>query len=171
MGRPELAPHLERISSLAREMQTHVPITSMGTSDFRADLAGLLVVTIVASYESCVKETLINFSSKQNIKFSEYVGRRYDKLNSKIAVNDLCRYCNDFQPPSRAKFNAYRKRRKEKISSLLGQDIEKKYEQILDWRHDFAHKALRNTTIEEAIEFHRYSKHIIFAFYDSFHLP
>ncbi|MCB1680958.1 MAG: hypothetical protein H6858_04035 [Rhodospirillales bacterium] len=171
MGRPELVPHLERIDILSQEMQKHIPISLKGVSDFRADLAGLLVVTIVASYESCVKETLISYSFKQSSKFSEYVGRRYDKLNSKIAVNDLCRYCNDFEPSARTKFNNNRKKRKDRINNSLGQDIEKKYQQILDWRHDFAHKALRNTTIEEAIEFHRYAKHVLFAFYDSFNSP
>lgn len=171
MERPELAPHLERISLLSKEMQKHVPIDLMGACDFRADLAGLLVVTIVASYESCVKETLISFSSKQNLKFSEYVVRKYDKLNSKIALRDLCKYCNDFEPSARTRFNENRNKRKNRISNALGQDVEKKYEQLLDWRHDFAHKAIRNTTIEEAMEFHRYAKHILLAFYDSFHKP
>lgn len=119
MERPELLPHLERISILSQEMQKYVPIGSKGASDFRADLAGLLVVTIVASYESCVKETLISFSSKQSVKFSEYVSRKYDKLNSRIAVNDLCRYCGDFEPSARKKFNDNRKKRKERINMSL----------------------------------------------------
>lgn len=169
MKRPELLPHMDRINVLAYEMRNHIPISLKGSEDFRADLAGLLIVTVVASYESCVKETLISYANKQSNKFSEYVERRYDKLNSKIAINDLCRYCSDFEPDARTRFNENLKKRKDRINKNLGQNIETKYKQILDWRHDFAHKAVRNTTIEEAITFHRYARHVLFSFYDSFH--
>jgi hypothetical protein len=160
---------MDRINVLANEMKAYVPLSTVGAEDFRADLAGLLVVTIVASYESCIKDTLISYASKQNQRFSEYVERRYSKLNSKIAINDLCRYCKDFDPNAHNSFNDRRRATKEKINSALGQDIEKAYQQLLDWRHDFAHKARRNTTIEEAFSFHRYSKHVVYTFYDAFH--
>ena len=169
MKRLELIPHMERIDVLAREMQEHLPLSLKGVEDLRADLAGLLVVTIIASYESCVKETLVSYAFKQSDKFSEYVERRYNKLNSKIAINDLSRYCTDFAPNSQIKFKNNFKRRKDRVNNFLGQNIERKYEQLLEWRHDFAHKAVRNTTIEEAIDFHRYAKHVLFSFYDSFH--
>ncbi len=168
MNRPDLRKCLERINALAKEMQSHVPASLKGAEDFRADLAGLLTVIIVASYESCVKETLIGFSLRQNQAFSEYVERRYDKLNSKIAINELSKYCADFNPAAKKLFNDHRNKRKNRINNLLGQDIEKKYQQILEWRHSFAHKGLRNTTIEEVMAFHRYAKHVLFAFYDSF---
>ena len=168
MNRPELQMCLDRINALASEMQSYVPASLKGVEEFRADLAGLLTVIIVASYESCVKETLIGFSLRHNQTFSEYVERRYDKLNSKIAINDLSKYCSDFSPAAKKLFTSNRNKRKERISKFLGQDIEKKYKQILDWRHDFAHKGSRNTTIEEVMQFHRYAKHVLFAFYDSF---
>jgi RiboL-PSP-HEPN len=168
MKRPELQTCFERIDALANEMQSRVPVSKTGVEDFRADLAGLLTVIIAATYETCVKETLLGFSLKHNQAFFEYVERRYEKLNSRITVGDLGTYCAHFSPTAKDLFKANRKKRKDRIYKSLGQDIEEKYQQILNWRHSFAHTGTRNTTIEEVIEFHRYARHVLFAFYDSF---
>lgn len=169
MPRPELDLYMNRITTLASEIQRHVPSTSTtsGIVDFRADLAGLLAVTIVASYESCVKETLLKLSGSHHPKFAEYVARKYERLNSKIGIDDLNGYCRVFDPNTHDRFRNQLKRRKDKIQKYLGNDIHQAYGQMLAWRHDFAHSAKRNTTVEEVIQFHRLAKHVLFAFYDA----
>lgn len=49
-----------------------------------------------------------------------------------------------------------------------GVNIETSYEQILDWRHDFAHARGRNTTIEEAVKTHTSGKRVLYLFDDAF---
>lgn len=63
MPRADLDVHFNRIELLVTEMDSFVPISLSGSTQFRADLAGLLVVTMAASYETCVKETLISHAS------------------------------------------------------------------------------------------------------------
>ena len=48
---------------------------------FRGDLAGLLVVLIVATYENCVKDNL--FLTRIVItKFGDFTSNHFDRLNS-----------------------------------------------------------------------------------------
>ena len=96
MARSDIAQLLGRVDRLANEIQTHVPDGVVATIEFRADLAGLLIVSIVATYESCVKETLIGCAGRHHAAFSEFCSRHYDKLNSKIGENDLYRYAELF---------------------------------------------------------------------------
>ena len=58
MPKSNLLEITRRIDDLASEMEKFVPIGMKGTDGFRADLAGLLVVTIAACYEDCVKKKL-----------------------------------------------------------------------------------------------------------------
>ncbi|WP_436097297.1 HEPN domain-containing protein [Bosea sp. LjRoot237] len=166
--RSDLLPHLDRIDSLAKEINVRVPNSELGVIDFRSDLAGLLVVAIAANYEACVKETLINFASKNGDVFARYTSQQYSKLNSRVSPRDLHKYANSFCDKAPKRFKDKLRYRQSKVNRLLGKDIEKCYEQILDWRHAYAHAGQKNTTIEEAINTHRYARHVIFAFYDAF---
>ena len=161
---------MRRISELASEIKRQVPDDSRikGRVDFRADLAGLLTVCIVANYEYCVKETLFKFASNHHCKFADYVSSHYGQLNSRIRINHLKEYCKDFDSDARNKFDNLFKTRKNIIKTNIGRDIEDSYNQIIEWRHAFAHTAQRKTTIEEAYKFHLLGRHVLFAFYDSF---
>jgi len=161
---------MRRISELASEIKRQVPDDSKikGRVDFRADLAGLLTVCIVANYESCVKDTLVKFASNHHCKFADYVSSRYSTLNSQIKVEKLQEYCKHFDSDAKTKFNNLLSTRNSKIKTKCGRDIKDSYRQIIEWRHDFAHAAQRKTTIEEAYEFHLLGRHVLFAFYDSF---
>lgn len=168
MRRRDLSAHLDRINNLATEINQHVPVSAHGAVDFRADLAGLLVVAIAASYESCVKETLVGYASLHGKAFEQFTKNNFDKLSSRIQLSDLHRYAKLFDQGINKKFSETISFRKERINRRLGKNIEKCYEQILDWRHDFAHAGIRNTTIEEAIATHRLARHVVISFYDAF---
>jgi hypothetical protein len=58
--------------------------------------------------------------------------------------------------------------RKKGILQRVGTDIVQSYEQILEWRNEFAHTGRRNTTIEEAMRTHVFAKRVMFAFSDAF---
>ena len=168
MARYDMDCHLSKIDKLASEIYTFVPSDKIEAQQFRADLAGLLVVTIAASYESCVKETLVNHASKHHAAFGDYALNNYSKINSKIRVNDLKRYATLFSPKISGDFNRLLQDRKKRISTRVGINIENRFEQILNWRHDFAHAWITNTTVEEAMKTHRYAKRILYVFDEAF---
>ncbi|MGD9658966.1 MAG: HEPN domain-containing protein, partial [Methylocystis sp.] len=80
----------------------------------------------------------------------------------------LNRYTKLFDIGINKKFKFNLSRRKASIDKRIGRNIESSYEQILSWRHDFAHAGLRNTTIEEALITHRLAKRVLYAFDEAF---
>ena len=168
MTRPDLDEHFERVEVMAREITRFVPEGTLGATDFRGDLAGLLVVSMAASYEACVKEILVNYASKIHPSFELFTNNQFGKLSSRVAVSDLFRYANLFDPNIKIKFKSIFNSRKTRIKERTGIDIEKSYELILSWRHDFAHAGVKNTTLEEAITIHQQAKRVLYCFDEAF---
>ena len=164
----DLNSHFARIDELGKNISQHVPINKRGTSSFRADLAGLLTVSIASTYENCVKDILQNYAFRHHENFGIFTINNFEKLNSKISINDLNRYSKVFNSSVHEKFKLELAKTKSRIRDNTGKNIETIYEQILIWRHDFAHAGKRNTTIEEALNHHRFAKHILLSFSHAF---
>lgn len=168
MARSDLEVRFGRINKLVSEMNAFVPEGTHGTADFRAELAGLLVVTIASTYESCVKEILIQYAAAKNSNFEQFVINHFSKLNSKISESDLYTYSKLFGENIHKKFGERLEKRKKRIENKMGKNISTHYKQILAWRHDYAHAGIKNTTISEAMEFHLYAKRVILSFDEAF---
>lgn len=170
MLRSEIDQHLKRIDELVAEINAAVPATSgyQGVK-LRADLAGLLVVAIAATYENCVKEALYSYAGRQHSAFEGYARRRYSKINSRISVSDLKAYCDLLEPALKVTFQRKLSERKRAIAARTGANIEVMYAQLLDWRHEFAHTGVRNTTLEEASRAHLFAKRVLYVFADVLH--
>lgn len=165
MARADLDAHFSKIDDLIEEIERIVPIEGYENVQFRSDLAGLLVVAIAATYESCVKEVLFERARRHHAAFGGFASRNFQKLNSRIQIKDLRKYCQLYG--SNALDQAFKqklKKRKELILERSGKNIETCYEQVLAWRHDFAHAMVRNHTIEEAINTHRCGKRVLYVF-------
>jgi RiboL-PSP-HEPN len=171
MSRAELDIHFAKIDALIAEIEGFVPSTDFRSIQFRADLAGLLVVAMVATYETCVKEILYDYANKHHIAFGEFALRNFERLNSRIQVNDLKKYCGLFDPAIGRRFKAKLTLKKDDLMKRVGKNIVLSYEQVLDWRHDFAHAGIRQTTIEEATKTHRIAKRVMYIFDDAFNGP
>lgn len=168
MARSDLEMRFGRIDKLISEMNAFVPDGTHGSTDFRADLAGLLVVAIASTYETCVKDILIQYAAARNPDFEQFVINHFSKLNSKISESDLYTYAKLFGGSIHTKFGVLLEKRKQRILKRLGKNICTSYKQILSWRHDYAHAGAKNTTISEAAEFHMYAKRVILCFDEAF---
>jgi hypothetical protein len=157
-----------RIDKLVSEMNAFVPDGTHGSADFRAELAGLLVVAIASTYESCVKDILVSYASSKSPDFEQFVSNQFSKLNSKISEADLYGYTKVFGASIHTKFGMLLTSRKDRINNRIGKNICSHYKQILSWRHDYAHAGIKNTTISEAAEFHLYAKRVLFCFDEAF---
>lgn len=171
MPRADLDAQFTRIDALVNEIQQLVPENNYQNVQFRADLAGLLVVAIAATYESCVKETLFAHANSHHAAFGGFTRRNYERLNSRIRLDDLSGYCTLFDPAIKVRFKDRLRTRKTKLLERVGKNIEVSYGQILAWRNDFAHAGIRNTTIEEAAQTHRIGKRVLYVFDDAFCRP
>jgi len=170
MLRSELDLELARIDELIKDMNAVVPATSeYKYVKLRADLAGLLVVAIAASYENCVKEILYSKAGSHHPAFEAYARRQYARINSRINVADLIRYCDVYDPILKTQFKAKLSSRKGAVLARTGVNIEVMYGQLLDWRHDFAHAGVRSMTLEEATKAHLFGKRVLYAFAETLH--
>ncbi|MCX5497733.1 HEPN domain-containing protein [Kaistia dalseonensis] len=168
MPRADLDRHFNRIEQLVSEIRQHVPVDRIDAGQLRADLAGLLVVSIAASYETCVKETLFNYANKHHAAFGNFTFNNFKKLNSRISIPDLYKYTETFDSDVNIRFKSLISKRRKNIDKKIGKNIESNYTQILNWRHAFAHAWARNTTIEEAIVTHRLAKRVLYSFDEAF---
>lgn len=168
MAKSNLSSITRRVDDLAFEMEKFVPIGMKGTDGFRADLAGLLVVTIAACYEDCVKATLVEHAAKRHVDFEEFTERNFSRLSSRVRVNDLRKYAKLFGDTAEERFKEKLGAKRRKISSRTGVNIENSYEQILDWRHDYAHGGIKHTTISEALKFHVFGIRVLYCFNEAF---
>ena len=134
---------------------------------FRSDLSGLIVVAMAASYENCVKETLVSYCGSHHPEFGAFAANQYRKLNSRVGLNDLINYAKLFGSVKSDSYKLILKSRRAAILDRTGKDISERYEQILQWRHQYAHAGQQNTTVEEAFAAHTLGKRVIFAFADA----
>lgn len=170
MSRIELDENFQKIDELIAEINSFAPAEASQNVGFRADLAGLLVVAIAATYENCVKQVMCGHATAHHAAFGQYASRNYDKLSSKIRINDLYKYCETFDPKIKANFKTNLKKKKEALLQRTHIDIVDAYHQILDRRNDFAHERIRNTTIEEATKFHSAGKRVLYLFDKAFRI-
>lgn len=168
MRRLEIDPYLKKVDKLIQEMNDHAPRTKVNSIEFRADLAGLLVVTIASTYESCVKEIMTAYAASHSDAFSNYISKNYDRLNSRISSGDLFKYTKLFGEDIHRQYKRLIIKRTENINIRYRKDITSCYSLILSWRHDYAHAWKKQTTIEEAAETHKIAKHVIYMFNDAF---
>lgn len=171
MPRENVDAQLHRVDVLSRDITSQIPANRLELSDFRAELAGLLVVSMASSYENSVKEILVGYAACRHVDFEYFASQSFSKLNSRISYDDLSRYAKHFGAHVHASFDTAFKQRRDRIYNRTKMDIKSCYSQILSWRHDYAHSGIRNTTVEEAIVFHRYAKRVLYCFDEALSCP
>jgi hypothetical protein len=111
---------------------------------------------------------LINYAANHNAAFGDYINNNYRIINSRVAMHDLYKYAKLFGDRISKEFKSKLDERTDRIFKCTGTSMTKQYEQLLDWRHHFAHTGRCNTTVKEATKTHRLSKHVIYCFDDAF---
>ena len=168
MKRAPIREALARIDLLANEIDGHIPAGKPSLAEFRSDLAGLLNVTVCATYENCIKSIIQDYAQRQHALFGIYSENQYGRINSRISVGDLNFYAKKFHPKIHLYFKDELRRIKSYYLNRTSEDIQDAYEQLLEWRHSFAHTGARVTTVEEVMKYHRLGKRVVLIFSDAF---
>ena len=168
MAQNQIDLEFRRIETIRNGILEYVPEENIKAVEFRANLAGLLVVATVASYENCVKLILTNYAGVTLKTLGRYVDMQYKKLNSRIRINNLKEYANLFSEGIHSDFKDKLEESRKAEKDKSGADIVGQYHQILEWRHDYAHSGLKNTTVNEAFHFHQNARRVIDCFASAF---
>ncbi|HBM9032183.1 TPA: hypothetical protein L0132_003957 [Escherichia coli] len=175
MSTMEVIKTMSEIKDLVDNIDTFVPQGAPKNNYFRSDLSGLLVVSLAATYENCVKDIIIEHAENYHPAFGRYAEKQYERLNSRVNLNDLYGYVKKLGQHLKLQFNQELLKAERRITRNPAMDdngtprynkfqIVKEYHRLLDSRHAFAHARQTSITIQEAYRMHRYARFVILAF-------
>lgn len=165
---------LSGFTELARAIDQQAPADGVvgssliGKIELRAQLSGLALIFVTSSWERCVRNILVEHADTIAADFSSYINRRFNRMNSRIRLPDLYKYTEEFDPSLKKKLKEKIQLRKNKIEKRTGINIIERYDNILEWRHDFAHENRMNTTIEEIKKDYNFANRVIYCFNEVF---
>ena len=171
--------NFQHIRNLACDIDKKLNGTSSSEQRLKNEIAGMFAVTIAASYEGIVKETLVEYAGKFHKKHRDHIQKDFQRLNAKISVTDLKDYSRNFGLEKweghRAKknsttFHRILEDRKVKVERRFGTDLITNYENIFTWRNAYAHERNTTATFSDVYKAHRVAQYVVRSFVTAFDL-
>jgi hypothetical protein len=165
--------NFQHIRNLARDIEEKLNGTSSAEQRLRNEIAGMFAVTIVASYEGIVKDTLVGYADNFHPKYRHYVEKDFDRMNARISVHDLKSYSNKFGltewvgrgiKKNSTTFHKILLDRKKLVERRFRTDMITNYESIFSWRNAYAHERATSATFSDVYKAHRVAQYVIRSF-------
>jgi len=172
-----LTESFQHIRRLARDIDKKLNGVSASDQRLRNEIAGMFAVTIAASYEGIVKETLIFYAGNFHLKYREHVEKDFRRLNAKISISDLKTYSRRFGlkewtghkvKKNSTTFHKILSEKRAIVERRFRTDMITSYENIFDWRNTYAHERTTNATFDDVYKAHRVGQYVIRSFVDAF---
>lgn len=171
--------NFNHIRNLANDIDTRLSGVSTGEQRLRNELAGMFAVTIAATYEGIVKETLISYAAKVHPKYLDYIEKDLKQTNARISVDDLRAYSIRFgltewsglgAKKDSTTFHRVLNERKLTVERRFRADLIVSYTNLFRWRNAYAHQRTTTATIKDVYEAHRIAQYVIRSFVKAFEL-
>lgn len=172
-----LQENLRHIRRLARDIDGKLSGTSSSEQLLRNEIAGMFAVTIAASYEGIVKDTLVEYAARFHPKYRDHIEKDFERLNAKISVPDLISYSRRFGlsewtgkgvKKNSTTFHKVLQERKVVVERRFRADLLTSYENIFAWRNAYAHERSTTATFSDVYNAHRVAQFVIRAFVAAF---
>jgi RiboL-PSP-HEPN len=172
-----LEENFRHIRSLAKNIKTLLGRDSADEQKLANEVAGMFAVTIAATYEGIIKNTLISYAATIHPKYENHVEKQFKRLNSKISIKDLQEYSLLFGLPEWAgvgiKKNStiFQKALHEKkviVERRFRKDLIISYESLFTWRNGYAHERNTSATFKDVYDAHRVAQYVIRSFVKAF---
>jgi len=169
--------NFQHIRGLARSIDARLDHNNAIDRRIRNELAGMFAVTIVATYESIVRETLVEYAGLFHPKYQSHVEGDFAKMNAKISLDNLKSYSNQFgltpwreegAPRNGTTFHRLLKKKREVVERRFRKDLAQSYSNLFRWRNDYAHERSATTTFNEVYEAHRIAQYVVRTFVEAF---
>ncbi len=134
---------------LADDLIAHLDgvVGSVSTPFISSRYVGFVAVAAATVYELAIKEIFLEFSEKKHKVFGNFAGRFFERLNGRIKTREIRK---DYLPRFGGKYIKKYKKLEETIErqSLRsrGVSVLSSYNNILEWRNQFAHQGQIPTT-------------------------
>lgn len=169
----------KHIRRLAQDIEEKLNGTSSAEQRLRNEIAGMFAVTIAASYEGVVKETLVSYAGKFHTKYKDHIEKDFRRLNARISVNDLKDYSGRFGltewvghgvKRNSTTFHKILQERRVVVERRFRTDLISSYESIFIWRNAYAHERATSATFSDVYKAHRVGQYVIRSFVKAFEL-
>lgn len=157
---------------LADDYITHIdPAISLITDPFvLSRYTGFLSVSAVTVYELAIKTIFIEFASNKHNVFGAFTFSHFDRINGQIMLGLLRKkHIGAFGEKYIKRFDKLLEQKENDILNRDGVSVKYSYNNIIQWRHGFAHegKIPSTATYEEVKNSYYAGKHLIECLYDA----
>ena len=169
--------HFKHVREFARSIESRLNQDTAVDRQIRSELAGMFAVSIVATYESIVKETLIEYAGRIHPKYQFRIEGDFSKLNARISLDNLKAYSNQFglvawrdlgAPKNATTFHRLLEDSRNVVERRFKTNLSSNYSNLFRWRNDYAHERTATITFGEVYDAHRVSQYVIRAFVKAF---
>jgi hypothetical protein len=169
--------NFRHIRILSKDIRNLLSVESTNEQRLGNEFAGMFSVTIAATYEGIVKETMISYAAKFHDKYKDHIKKEYDRINSKISIHDLKSYSVRFGlteytgigvKKNQTIFHKKLDEIKIIVERRFRKDLITSYENLFIWRHSYAHERSCTATLRDVYEAHRVAQYVIRSFVKAF---
>jgi hypothetical protein len=151
---------------LADDLISHLTPAVAGIKDpfLASRYSGFVAVTAVTVYELAVKEILCTFGESKHIVLGNFTRSYFERINGRIKYITLHgEYVSAFGDKYVRRFKKIVQGREREILLSKKKSILTSYDNIITWRHQFAHQGQvpTNATYAEAVDAYEAGKEII----------
>jgi len=125
---------------------------------------GFVAVTAVTVYELAVKEILCTFGESKHAVLGNFTRSYFERINGRIRYKTLHgEYVASFGDRYVRRFKKAVEKREKEVLVSKRKSILTSYDNIITWRHEFAHQGQvpTNATYSEAVEAYAVGKELI----------
>lgn len=169
--------NFRHIRTLARDIDARLNGSSTAEQRLLNELAGMFAVTVAATYEGIIKETLVAYAGTFHPKYRDHIEKDFEKLNAKISINDLRGYSRRFGltewtgrgvKKNSTTFHRILDEKKEVVERRFRVDLIASYENLFTWRNSYAHERATSATFRDVYESHRVAQYVVRSFVKAF---
>ena len=171
--------NFRHIRNLARDIENLLIGESTSQQQLSNEFAGMFAVTIAATYEGIIKETLIVYASTFHQKYKDHIEKDFGRLNAKISVDDLRGYSRRFGLSEWAGdgikkhstiFHKILGETQLRVERRFRKDLITSYANLFTWRNAYAHERSTSATFKDVYEAHRVAQYVIRSFVKAFEI-
>jgi hypothetical protein len=169
--------HFYHIRILSQQINLRLSGETTDERRLSNELAGMFAVTVVATYESIVKDTLISYAGTFHSKYKDHVINDYDRLNARISIDDLRTYSRRFGlsewsgsgvKKNSTTFHKVLFEKRAVVERRFRKDLVISYNNLFTWRNAYAHERATPATFKDVYESHRVAQYVIRSFVKAF---